>query len=182
MMRHRHHRGNGGEEGLTRGRKFTSDDVQLLLLALLGDEPRHGYELIKDIGARSNGVYQPSPGMIYPALTYLEELGYASVEVHGNRKRYQLSPEGREALEQRRDDADLLLNKLRHIARKMASIRRAMHEEENDDAFLPEYVEARRNFKRALLSRTDASPDEQRRIATILVRAAAEITGTTDTE
>lgn len=162
---------------MTRGRKFSSDDIQLMLLALLGDEPRHGYELIKEIGNRSNGVYQPSPGMIYPALTYLEEIGFADVETHGNRKRYQLSSAGRDALEERREDADLVLNKLRHIARKMASIRRAMHEEENDDAFVPEYVAARHNLKKALLTRTDASPEEQRRIATILARATAEING-----
>src|SRR5688572_29640957 len=56
------------------GRKLASADLQLLILALLAEKPRHGYELIKAFEERSSGFYTPSPGMIYPALTYLEEL------------------------------------------------------------------------------------------------------------
>ena len=84
--------GFGDGDGFGRGRKFTSEDLQLMLLVLLADRPSHGYELIKALDARSNGFYSPSPGMVYPALTYLEELGYVSVTLEGNRKRYELSP------------------------------------------------------------------------------------------
>ena len=77
--------GFGGEgDGFPRGRRFTSDDLQLLLLALLAERPSHGYELIRALDARSNGFYSPSPGMVYPALTYLEEVGHVTVEVEGN--------------------------------------------------------------------------------------------------
>jgi DNA-binding PadR family transcriptional regulator len=146
----------------------------------LEEAPRHGYELIKALADRSNGFYTPSPGMVYPALTYLEELGYATVELEGNRKRYALSDGGREYLAANRERVDLMLARLLHFARKMDLVRRAYAGEEPDDAaagsgWAPELVAARRALKRALLLRTDASQDEQRRIAEILARATAEI-------
>nr|WP_106853709.1 PadR family transcriptional regulator [Caballeronia novacaledonica] len=172
--------GFGGEDGMPRGRKFSSDDLQLLLLAMLAEAPRHGYELIKALEDRSNGFYAPSPGMVYPALTYLEELGYATVELEGNRKRYALSDAGRDYLASNRERVDIMLAKLTHFARKMDLVRRAYMGEEVDDtasdsAWAPELIAARRALKKALLLRTDASPDEQRRIAAILARATAEI-------
>jgi DNA-binding PadR family transcriptional regulator len=172
--------GFGGEDGMPRGRKFSSDDLQLLLLAMLAEAPRHGYELIKALEDRSNGFYAPSPGMVYPALTYLEELGYTTVELEGNRKRYALSDAGREYLASNRERVDIMLAKLTHFARKMDLVRRAYMGEEVDDAaadngWAPELIAARRALKKALLLRTDASQEEQRRIAAILARATAEI-------
>jgi DNA-binding PadR family transcriptional regulator len=167
--------GNG--DGFGRGRKFTSEDLQLMLLVLLAERPSHGYELIKALDARSNGFYNPSPGMVYPALTYLEELGYVSVALEGNRKRYELSAEGREYLEANRERADLILAKLTHFGRKMEVMRRALAGEDPAEGtgWVRELIEARHALKRALLRRTDASPDEQRRIAAILARATQEI-------
>ncbi|KDR33576.1 PadR family transcriptional regulator [Caballeronia grimmiae] len=174
--------GDGPDDmgGMPRSRKFSSDDLQLLLLAMLEEAPRHGYELIKALADRSNGFYTPSPGMVYPALTYLEELGYATVELEGNRKRYALSDGGREYLAANRERVDLMLARLLHFARKMDLVRRAYAGEEPDEAaagsgWAPELVAARRALKRALLLRTEASQDEQRRIAEILARATAEI-------
>jgi DNA-binding PadR family transcriptional regulator len=173
--------GFGGEDGMMpRGRKFSSDDLQLLLLAMLAEAPRHGYELIKALEDRSNGFYTPSPGMVYPALTYLEEIGHATVELEGNRKRYALSDAGRDYLAANRERVDLILAKLTHFARKMDMVRRAYMGEDTDDAqaesgWAPELIAARRALKRALLLRTDASQDEQRRIAAILARATEEI-------
>src|ERR1700754_1915268 len=190
----RHHHGRAGRfsgggpgfggfgdetDGFPRGRKFTSDDLQLLLLALIGERPSHGYELIKALETRSNGFYSPSPGMVYPALTYLEELGYVTVQLEGNRKRYELSETGREYLAANRDRVELMLAKLSHIARKMDSVRRAFAGEEPADisegGWLPELNEARRALKHALLRRDNAPAAEQRRIAEILLRAAKEI-------
>jgi DNA-binding PadR family transcriptional regulator len=180
--------GGRGDDGMPRGRKFTSDDLQLLLLAFLAEAPRHGYELIKALEVRSNGFYSPSPGMVYPALTYLEELGYATVEVEGNRKRYALAESGRNYLATNRERVDLMLAKLSHFARKMDSVRRAFAGESADEnadangdsnAWLPEFIQARRALKHALLLRTDAPASEQRRIAAILARATAEIEGKT---
>ena len=179
--------GFGGDgRGFTRSRKVSSDDLQLMLLGLLEQNPSHGYELIKALGALSNGFYTPSPGMVYPALTYLEELGYATVEQEGAKKRYHLAEPGKAHLDANRDRLTLMFNKLKHVARKMDYMRQAWSGQpratvpEGEDArtgWLPEFVEARQALKRALLDRTDASPAEQRRIAAILARATDEITG-----
>nr|WP_259295172.1 PadR family transcriptional regulator [Paraburkholderia sp. DHOC27] len=174
--------GGGDGDGFPRGRKFTSDDLQLLLLSQLDAQPSHGYELIKALEARSNGFYSPSPGMVYPALTYLEELGYVTVQLEGNRKRYELAEPGRKHLADNRERVELMLAKLTHIARKMDSVRRAFAGEEpldpSEGGWLPELSEARRALKLALLRRDSAPADEQRRIAAILARATAEIEGT----
>ncbi|SMG61436.1 PadR family transcriptional regulator [Paraburkholderia susongensis] len=172
--------GFGGEgDGFPRGRKFSSDDLQLLLLSLIDAQPSHGYELIKALETRSNGFYSPSPGMVYPALTYLEELGYVTVQLEGNRKRYELSDAGREYLAANRERVELMLARLAHIARKMDSVRRAFAGQEPADVseggWVPELNEARRTLKNALLRRDNAPADEQRRIAAILMRAAREI-------
>ncbi|WP_407947771.1 PadR family transcriptional regulator [Paraburkholderia solitsugae] len=174
--------GFGGDgDGFPRGRKFSSDDLQLLLLSMIEAQPSHGYELIKALETRSNGFYSPSPGMVYPALTYLEELGYVTVQLEGNRKRYELSETGREYLAANRDRVELMLAKLTHIARKMDSVRRAFAGEEPADisegGWLPELSEARRALKHALLRRDNVPADEQRRIAAILMRATKEIEG-----
>ncbi|MCA7082197.1 PadR family transcriptional regulator [Cupriavidus sp. DB3] len=171
-------------DGLRRGRKLGADDLQLLLLDLLAEQPSHGYELIKALEARSAGFYKPSPGVIYPALTYLEEIGHAAVDVDGNRKCYRLAEPGREFLQANRERLALLWNGLRHAARKMEWVRRALAGEpppepdEQGNGWLPEFVQARMALKRALLLRTDASPAEQRRVADILLRAVADIEDT----
>jgi DNA-binding PadR family transcriptional regulator len=194
--RHRHRHGGGplwggrgdhgfgDDDGLTRGRKFTSDDLQLMLLALIAEAPRHGYELIKALEARSNGFYAPSPGMVYPALTYLEELGYVTVQQEGNRKRYEIAEAGRAHLEAHRDEVDMMLAKLSFIASKMESMRRAYAADDDNGSFgaegrrwHPKLIEARYALKLAIVRHADASEAEQRRIAEILMRAAAEIEG-----
>ncbi len=183
--------GFGGDgRGFTRSRKVSSDDLQLMLLGLLEQNASHGYELIKALGALSNGFYTPSPGMVYPALTYLEELGYATVEQEGAKKRYHLAEPGRAHLDANRDRLALMFNKLKHVARKMDYMRQAWsgqpqntgpEGEDTRTGWLPEFVQARQALKRALLDRTDASPAEQRRIAAILAHATDAITGKTGT-
>jgi DNA-binding PadR family transcriptional regulator len=176
-----------GDDGgrFTRGRKFGADDLQLMLLALIEERPSHGYELIKELESRSNGFYNPSPGVVYPALTYLAELDYTTSETEGNRKRFHLAPAGKEHLLANRDRIELLFAVLSHMARKMAWMKRAWNSEagegadaaepEEQDGWLPEFVAARRALKMALLRRSAAPAEEQRRIATILQRATAEI-------
>jgi DNA-binding PadR family transcriptional regulator len=180
-----HQRGGFGRDGdgLTRGRKFSSGDLQLLLLALLANKPAHGYELIKALETRSNGFYAPSPGMIYPALTYLEEIGYVTVTQEGNRKAYHLAEAGQQYLSANQERADLMLAKLTHIARKMDSVRRAYSGDaydQNDESapgWIPEFVDARRALKHALVKLSDVNPQEQKRIAAILNEATRQILG-----
>src|ERR1700692_4690362 len=110
----RHHGGRGlgrfgkgfidgdgwASRGFGMGRKLAPVDLQLLILALLADKPRHGYEIIKALDERSKGFYTPSPGMVYPALTYLEEIGYATVEADGSRKLYHIPASGQAHLDE----------------------------------------------------------------------------------
>jgi DNA-binding PadR family transcriptional regulator len=175
-----------------------SADLQLLLLSLLAEKPSYGYELIKALEERSSGYYSPSPGMVYPALTYLEEIGFATVQTEGAKKLYQITDAGRAHLNQNGPAVDTLLEQLRWIGRRVEHWRRAMapgsseRDERGDDVdpardqagrpptgeSAPELQVARYNLRLALYEKLGATLEEQRRIAGILQRAAAEIRGT----
>ena len=179
---HRHGRGFGHvfarrgrcristARGFRTGRKLASDDLQLLLLALIAEKPSHGYDLIKLLEERSGGYYVPSPGMIYPALTYLEEAGHATIEQEGTKKLYRISEDGKAHLDENRAAADELLAQLDRISRKMNEMRRAFSgdDEAGDDGDTNELRQARRELRRVLRERRRGSPEESRRIADIL--------------
>lgn len=179
--------GGGGRGGIGPGRKLASADLQLLLLALLAEKPSHGYELIKALEERSTGYYSPSPGMVYPALTYLEEIGHASVEQAGTRKRYHATEAGLKHLADNRATIETLLSQLQQIGRRMQKFRRAMHPETADettrdadprsDGGAPELQVARYDLKLALSAVADAPREEQLRVAAILRKAAIDIRG-----
>jgi DNA-binding PadR family transcriptional regulator len=184
-----------GGGGLGPGRKLGSADLQLLILALLAEQPRHGYEIIKALSERSNGYYSPSPGMVYPALTYLDEIGHASVEAEGTKKLYSVTVAGLSHLDENRAAADTLLQQLAWIGQRMDKMRAAFGGNpdgteaagpEGSDPFaggrgrrgMPaELREAMRAVGEAMQTLRGASADEQKRIAAILVRAASEIRG-----
>jgi len=188
--RHGHHRfghfaagfagglGMGGR-AFRAGRRLASGDLQLLLLSLLADRPSHGYELIKALEERSEGFYAPSPGMVYPALTWLEEVGYASVAAEGAKKLYSITDAGREFLRENQDAADAMLNQLEHIGRKMGRVREIFggFDEGEELGDSKEVHAARRNLKQALREKREASAEEKSRIAAILNDAAARIRG-----
>ncbi|MGA2187199.1 MAG: PadR family transcriptional regulator [Steroidobacteraceae bacterium] len=167
------------------GRKLASGDLQLLILALLADRPRHGYEIIKDLDERSKGFYVPSPGMVYPALTYLDEIGYATIEADGTRKLYHITNAGRKHLEENRASADALFAQFGRVGERMDHMRRAMRAGESDDDAATEregrgskeLMRARRELKAAIAAKFDSPSEEQQRIVEILRRAMAEITG-----
>jgi DNA-binding PadR family transcriptional regulator len=192
----RHHGGRGfgrfggwfadggelGGRGFGMGRKLASSDLQLLILALLAEKPRHGYEIIKSLDERSKGFYAPSPGMVYPALTYLEEIGHATVETEGTRKLYHITDPGRQHLEENKDQSDALLAQFSRVGERMEHLRRAMRAHEGDEESAGDerrlsktLMRARRALKSALADKWDSSAEEQERIAAILQRAADEI-------
>lgn len=104
--RHRHRRGR------RHGRPFDYGELRLLVLALIAEEPRHGYELIKSIEERFGGSYTPSPGVIYPTLAWLDDMGYASVDPEqSGKKQYRITPDGEAFLEANRAAADELLSR-----------------------------------------------------------------------
>jgi DNA-binding PadR family transcriptional regulator len=99
--RARHHHGDRGRHhgphrGGRRGaRPFDYGELRLVVLAMIAEQPRHGYELMKGIEERMGGTYAPSPGVIYPTLSWLEDMGYTAVEPEGaGRKLYRITPEG----------------------------------------------------------------------------------------
>jgi DNA-binding PadR family transcriptional regulator len=169
-------RGFGGPDFRT-GRKLGGDELQLLLLALLDEKPSHGYELIKLLGERSGGFYSPSPGMVYPALTYLEEVGYASVVAEGAKKLYSLTPEGRAFLDEHREEAKAILSQLETIGQRMGDVRRAFSGEEDEGLDPADIRQAAHALKHALREKRRAGPAEQKRVADILRRATEEIVG-----
>lgn len=79
---------------------------------MIADEPRHGYELIRAIEERLGGSYTPSPGVIYPTLSWLEDMGYAQVETDHARKRYRITAEGEAFLNANRSALDDLLARI----------------------------------------------------------------------
>ncbi len=171
-------RGFMGDGGMPGARKLTSADLQLLLLALLAERPAHGYELIRLLEERSAGFYAPSPGMIYPALTYLEEIGHAEVSQDGNRKLYTLTEAGRAQLEASREQATQILDALKRIGERMAGVREAFAGlDAADPRAADDLHRAKHALKHAILRKHGCSPEEARRITQILDQAAAEILG-----
>lgn len=158
------------------GRKLSSTDLQLVILSLLEQQPAHGYELIRAVEERSGGFYTPSPGVIYPALTYLDEIGHAAVEPEGNRKLYSITDAGREHLAANRANAEAILDALSRIGGRMEQVREAFAGiDDIDPRAADDLHRARHGLKHALMRARGASPAEARRIAEILDRAAAEI-------
>ena len=131
--------GDLGGRAFGMGRKLASVDLQLLILGLLAEKPRHGYEIIKTLDERSKGFYIPSPGMVYPALTYLEEIGHATVEVDGARKLYHITDAGKEHLDSNRSMVDALFAQFGRVGERMDRVRRALRAEETGDESAAEH-------------------------------------------
>jgi DNA-binding PadR family transcriptional regulator len=168
-----------GGRAFRAGRRLASGDLQLVLLALLAERPSYGYELIKALEERSDGFYSPSPGMIYPALTWLEEMNYASVAAEGAKKLYSISDAGRAYLQENREAADAMLAQLEQIGRKMGRLREVFGGFDEEEADSHEVNAARHELKQALREHRHASAEERSRIAAILAEAAAKIRGKT---
>lgn len=105
--------GGRGGGGRRRGRVFEQGDLKLVILQLLSEKPRHGYEIIKALEERTAGAYSPSPGVIYPTLTLLEDLGYArAASADGGRRVYELTQAGLEHLEENRTTVDEIFQRM----------------------------------------------------------------------
>jgi DNA-binding PadR family transcriptional regulator len=105
-----------GRHGRRSRRMFESGELRLVLLKLIADEPRHGYDLIRAIEALTGGEYAPSPGIIYPTLTLLQDMGLIEeAPVEGPRKPFQATDEGRAHLEERKEEVEALLERLKEL-------------------------------------------------------------------
>src|SRR5688500_16996010 len=97
--------GWGGRRG--RNRMFEAGELRLVLLKLIADQPRHGYDLIRAIEEMTGGEYAPSPGVIYPTLTLLQDMGLIEeAQAEGPRKAFQATQEGRDHLVEKQDEVD----------------------------------------------------------------------------
>jgi len=186
------------------GRMLASGDLRLVALYLIEQQPRPGYDLIKAVEERSGGVYSPSPGVIYPALTYLEEAGFVTSAADGNKKLYTITEEGRAHLSENRQAIESTLDFLARTGEQMHRFRefvradwpfggpdgagegnvpphwgeRGPHEPDRPlhDA-APELEAARKALKAAIRKVRHGGEAQQRRAAEILRRAAAEVEG-----
>jgi DNA-binding PadR family transcriptional regulator len=135
---HGHHHGRGGMRGERMGRFFEHGDLRLVILSMLAEQPAHGYEIIKALEEKTGGAYSPSPGVVYPTLTLLEEQGLAAVAAaEGGKKLYTITDEGRAYLGSNQPIIDA-------IAERIAQAGAA------SSVFSPRVLRARENLRNAL--------------------------------
>ena len=168
--------GEMGPEDLRAGRMLAQGDLRLIALALIEQEPRHGYEIIKLVEEKTADWYSPSPGIVYPTLTYLEEAGYVTVSSEGSKKLYAITPEGRVYLDANRDVVDTVLDRLSALGERINRWRRSERGERGNRRTLPALVEATLDHLRETVGkRLEGDADDESRLVEILARAAAEL-------
>jgi DNA-binding PadR family transcriptional regulator len=107
---------SGGRRGRRARRMFESGELRLVLLKLVADQPRHGYDLIRAIEELTGGEYAPSPGVVYPTLTLLQDMGFIEeAPGEGPRKPFQATDEGRAHLAERAEEVEALFERLEDI-------------------------------------------------------------------
>lgn len=160
--RGRHHRGR-------MGRIFEQGDLKYVILRLLEEKPRHGYEIIKELEDRFGGAYSPSPGTVYPTLTMLEDLGYAKASTdEGGRKVYAITPEGSAYLAEHSSTVDSIFERISRFVEGFL------------DTPMMDVNAAFRHLGRATYgqaSRHVNDSERLQRIKDVLERAAVEIEG-----
>lgn len=155
----------GGRGG--RRRLFDSAELKLLLLKLIGDQPRHGYDLIRAIEEASGGVYAPSPGVVYPTITLLQDMDQiAEQAVEGTKRQFAITDVGRAFLGEKSEEVEALFARLAALA------------EQNDEDDRSPVRRAMMNVAMALRSRMvrgGKTSDLAHEIAAILDEAAQRI-------
>lgn len=147
---HRHgprHEGPAEHQARRRERMFEAGGLKLLALHLIAQQPSHGYDIIRAIGELVGGEYTPSPGTIYPTLSYLVDMGHASsCDLAGGRKQYTITAEGQQALKDQGEALQTLLARLERGKDREGRKRPAP------------LVRALENFKTALRLKLDGQP------------------------
>jgi DNA-binding PadR family transcriptional regulator len=167
--------GFGGGDFMGTRRMLAQGDLRLIALALIAEQPRHGYDIIKQLEERTSGWYSPSPGIVYPTLTYLEEAGYLTSQPDGAKKLYAITDAGRAYLEENREIVEAVMSRLAYIGRKAESMRRRFGEEEDSTRSPPLVQAALDNLREVALKRLRDNPDSEARIVEVLARAAGEL-------
>jgi DNA-binding PadR family transcriptional regulator len=158
---HRHGRPGG------RRRMFDQGDLRFVVLKLISEKPSHGYEIIKAIEERVGGAYAPSPGIIYPTLTLLEEMGAIRVQdTEGPRKLYAITPEGEDLLRQNQANVAAIFGRIAEIYAQQGG------------GPAPQIVRAMENLRTALklrLAQGPLNPEQIEAIARCLDETAKSI-------
>ncbi|ROM55463.1 PadR family transcriptional regulator [Pseudomonas canadensis] len=155
----------GRERGGRGPRVFASGDLKLLLLALIAEQPCHGYDMIRQIEGMFDGAYSPSPGVIYPTLTFLEESELVTSDVEGGKKRYTITDAGRLSLGEQ-------AIALEGVRMRIDVSKRSLRGHDRP----PEIHEAVHNLRHALqLHHGRWSPEEIIRVAALLNSTAQAI-------
>jgi DNA-binding PadR family transcriptional regulator len=170
--------GEGGEDLMRARRMLAQGDLRLLALSLIAEAPRHGYEIIKLLEEKTADWYSPSPGIVYPTLTYLEEAGYVTASTEGSKKLYTITDEGHAYLQSNRDLVDVILDRLTTLGERVNRWRRSERGERGNRRSLPPLVEAAFDHLRDTVSkRLDNDAEDEARLVEILARAATELQG-----
>ena len=178
--RHRHRHGGrhgmrgdmGGDDMMRARRMLAQGDLRLLALALIAEQPRHGYEIIKVLEDKTQGWYAPSPGIVYPTLTFLEEAGYVTAQADGSKKLYSITDEGRAYLEENRSFVDTVLERLEAVGERARQSRR----EGDERPKVPRLVRsALENLRDVAAERLKGDADAEAKVVEILARAATEL-------
>jgi DNA-binding PadR family transcriptional regulator len=157
-------------------RLLAHGDLRFVVLLLIEEKPRHGYELIKLIESKSSHQYSPSPGVIYPTLTYLEETGLVTTTVRDDKKQYSITPEGVQHLEDNRALASGILKRLEEMGAQLASAQSKAASDSFDEDERSEIKQAFHAIKAELKgSPADTLRKNKKQILEILERALEEI-------
>jgi DNA-binding PadR family transcriptional regulator len=166
----------GGGEFMRAGRMLAQGDLRLIALGLIAEQPRHGYDIIKQLKEKTAGWYSPSPGIVYPSLAYLEEVGYLTSQADGAKKLYTITEGGRAHLEENRDLVDAVMNRLAYIGKKAEHVRRRFGEDEDEVLRAPRLVRAALdNVREAAIKRLRDDPKSEMEIVEILTRVVGEL-------
>ena len=170
------HGGGMNPEDMRAGRMLAQGDLRLVALALIAQAPRHGYEIIKLVEEKTADWYSPSPGIVYPTLTFLEEAGYVRVSSEGAKKLYTITAEGRAYLDANKELADVVLDRLSAIGERVNHWRRTARSEREQRRTLSPLVEAAFDHLRETVGkRLQDDAEAEAHLVEILARAATEM-------
>lgn len=178
---HKKHGRGHGKGGLLEervGRLLGHGDLRYVILSLLEERPKHGYELIKALEELSSGVYSPSPGAIYPTLSYLEDGGFAEVNVEEKKKLYAITDSGRELLAENKEFVKEILKRFSMAGEKVSKLRHLVGRNEAEEIARDERSPVRRAMhalKAELFHFVDAKKDLKEKVAEIIEKAADDI-------
>jgi DNA-binding PadR family transcriptional regulator len=172
----------GKMAALKKGMLLNSGELQLVTLHLLSQHPSHGYQIIKSVGELTSGVYAPSPGMVYPALTRIEKLSYAVSVMEGGKKLFRITKGGVSFLNANREQLNEVLSRIDFLGRKMAFMQKHLAQDQMADERWgatskenAEFHDLRQEFKAALFEKLNALPEEKTRIMKIMRDAIDKI-------